>query len=124
MAPKVRICYMSKKKKDSWFLQPPQKREKDVEIVSFDDEVYTKYSNLKIISVYLLNTIYTCETECGRYLWVEARDGKIFVCVAETSNEIGDHVEIVSKYQGGKPSFLEIVQHMKWKINEEDIWTD
>ena len=108
MGQKVQICFMNK----------------DVEITSFNDELYAKYSKMKVISSYQLGTIFNCETECGNYLWVEARSGKIYLCLAETSNEIGDHVEIVSKYQGGKPSFQQIATHMKWSINEEDVWTD
>lgn len=97
---------------------------KNVEITSFDDELYAKYSKLKIVSCYQINGIYHCETECGKYLWVECRNGKIFLCLAETSNDIGEDTEIISKYQGGKPSFEQVKNHMKWDINEKDIWAD
>ena len=88
-------------------------------IISTINEVrYEKYSKLKITSVFKLEQVYHCETKCGKYLWVEAHRGSVVMCLAETSNEIGNFAEPVARYSGSQPSHLslELIQIVMIKI--------
>ena len=96
----------------------------DISITSINDVRHDKYSKLKIVSVYQLGLIYHCETAEGDYLWVEPHDGVLVMCLTDMHHKMGDGTEVVSKYEGGKPSWEKIQIHMKWKINEEDIWVN
>jgi hypothetical protein len=93
-----------------------------VTLTSINDVKYDRYSGLEIISVYRMGNIYHCETKCDKYLWFEAHMGSLVMCLAETAYELGENSEPVSKYFGGKPTLNQIIKHMKWEINEEDIW--
>ena len=91
-------------------------------ITSVNDVRHDRYSKLKVISVYRMGDIYHCETECGKYLWFELHLGSLVMCLAETSYELGASSEPVANYSGGKPTLSQIIKHMKWEIDEENIW--
>ena len=91
-------------------------------ITSINDVRYDKYSKLKVASICNMGNIYHGETECGKYLWLEAHLGTIVMCLAETFYELGENSEPISNYSGKTPTLTQIIEHMKWDINEEDIW--
>ena len=93
-------------------------------IKNINDVRYDRYSKLKLLCVYQLGDIYHCETECDNHLWIEAHIGKLVMCLAETYYEMGANAEPIAKYFGAKPDFKQIKEHMKWEINEEDIWVN
>ena len=97
-------------------------KESQNSLITVDDISYYKYSKLKIISLYELGNIIHGETECGDCFWMEILSGKVVMCVAETSYEIGEHSEVVLKYYGNKPDLHKIIKHMNWDIDEDNIW--
>ena len=97
-------------------------KDKFKSIVNVGESLYPKYKKLNITSIYKIGEIYHCEVEEGFYVWVEISLGNIALDKAETSLEIGDAAEVVAKYSGGKPNILQVAQHFRWSVDEEDVW--
>ena len=105
---------------DPW--HPELKGDMPTAITSINDVRYDRYSKLKVVSIYKMGDIYHCETDCGQYLWFEAHAGSLVMCLAEVSHKLGENSEPVSNYTGKTPTLKQIIEHMKWKIDDENIW--
>ena len=93
-------------------------------LISASDAVFYKYAKIKINSVYQLDKVFHCETDCGKYFWVEPTNKIVLMSVAERLHDITNNTEVVLKYYGNPPTFEEINKHMDWNIDEENIWVD
>lgn len=93
-------------------------------LISASDAVHYKYAKIKISSVYQLDKVLHCETDCGKFLWVEVTNRIVLMSMAERLHNITNNTEVVLKYYGDPPTFEQINKHMNWDIHEENIWVD
>tara|TARA_B100000676_G_C17934929_1_gene763026 strand:- start:363 stop:704 length:342 start_codon:yes stop_codon:yes gene_type:complete len=99
-------------------------KEKRNSLTSQSDAAYYKYSKIKINSVYQLDKVFHCETDCDKYFWIEVVNRIVLMSVAERLYDITNNTEVVLKYYGDAPTFNQVKEHMNWEIDEENIWID